>query len=202
MADSLGGWQQLETQAREDVADRGALTLDRFSTIAAALIGTGAPAFTELRTASAEVELMLLSLCTDSLSFRISEGAAVGVLHAAFALHLVSWPELWEEEAATRPPTTTGFKERRLAALIAQELQAMATAARAESRMHAEIKDAQLLTCCGIRPPFVHVLDKKGGMRPFQVRVVVILRVHALVNGGAVVQLHGQLQRCAPGDAP
>ena len=74
-------------QSRSDVAARTELSLDRFTRFVAG------PAtqitYANLRPATPEASLALLSLCTDALSRHLTDSAAFTLLYAFFALHLV-----------------------------------------------------------------------------------------------------------------
>ena len=109
-------------QARADVCARQALGVSIFTRFSAAVHVHHAPQFWDVRPATAEAALALLSIATNTLSWRLTDAVAFGLLHVAFALRVVEWPSDCydgDEEFACLP---LGLAEQRLARIISSEL--------------------------------------------------------------------------------
>ena len=132
-------------QTRADVCARQALGLHYFDRFAVAVLGQckqpQCPQLDALSFSTAEAALAILSIATDTLSMRITESVASGLLQAAFSLGLVAWPEAFIDNVDD-PTCAAGLAEHRLARIFASELAAEAAAERElEVRGRAEFAD-------------------------------------------------------------
>ena len=85
--------KQLGLQSRSDIAARPELNLDLYKSFAAAAKLAVIPAYDKLVPSCAAIELALLSLTSDSLSWKLPEHVAHGVIYALFALHEVRYED-------------------------------------------------------------------------------------------------------------
>jgi hypothetical protein len=141
-------------QSRADICARQALDLTNFTRFASVVVGDRAPPFKDIEPLSAEVALALLTIATDTLSWRLTESVAFGLFHVAFALRLVAWPEELFSLAAEPEKPASSLAGQRLARLIAAELRA--------ERLHSPERDAESAPTANPPAPISTAMEADG----------------------------------------